>query len=94
MIVQEALDYKADHFVPILCEKIDTALQAAFGLSELLRNNDRMKAEINAVVAEAVKDMIRERHADRPSDGPAVAYTSLDPSPTKKRSAFLRTRLL
>lgn len=73
MIVNEIIDYHANHLFCVLCEEVDTAIEEAYATG-LLRNNEAVHQELHAASIRAVGDTIGNMPAD-PSIPPATRRT-------------------
>lgn len=63
MIINELIDYHANHLLHVLWEKFDATIEDAIS-TVLLRNKEAVLQELNAAVGNGVEDTTRDRKAD------------------------------
>lgn len=62
MIVKEISYYHTNHVFPVLCERMDCAIEDAF-VTGLFGNSEAISQELKAAVFKVVGDTIRDRQA-------------------------------
>lgn len=63
MILHKTIDCHISHLIPVLCKQVYSAVEDTF-LTDLLRNNEAVRVELNATNNKAIGNTIRDKQPD------------------------------